>query len=158
MIKVNRLTGMDIVMNNLKKQMEQYKIKGIAGMLRAVAYMREDMERTSPKIPVDTNNLRASWFVVSQRSDVNSSPTFKGDNAAELQALHSKTTAMARQIVKGHHTPLVVFGFSANYAWYVHEDVSKNYKRSGSGAKFLEATLNRNTDTMLKIMSNTMKV
>lgn len=48
--------------------------------------------------------------------------------------------------------PAVRFGFNASYAWWVHENVGANFKRPGSGAKFLEAALKRNEDKILKII------
>lgn len=49
-------------MEGLNKNLVKMKVHGTAGMLRASAYIREDMERTPPLIPLDTGNLRASWF------------------------------------------------------------------------------------------------
>jgi len=46
--------------------------------------------------------------------------------------------------------PVLVMGFTADYAWYVHEMVGAKFKRSGAGAKFLEAALNRNRQEVLK--------
>jgi len=36
------------------------------------------------------------------------------------------------------------FGFTAEYAWYVHEMVGANFQRPNAGAKFFEASLKRN--------------
>jgi len=49
-------------------------------------------------------------------------------------------------------------GFTANYAWYVHENVGANFKRPGAGAKFFEAALKRNTDKILDIIKKEAKV
>lgn len=52
--------------------------------------------------------------------------------------------------------PSVVMGFSANYAIYLHEDLTrKNYKRPGSGPKFLEEAVKRNTSEILAIVAKT---
>jgi hypothetical protein len=55
--------------------------------------------------------------------------------------------------VKGD--PTVRFGFSASYAWWVHENVGANFRRPGAGAKFLEAALKRNQEEILKIIRET---
>lgn len=44
--------------------------------------------------------------------------------------------------------PIVVMGFEANYALFVHE-IPKKYKRPGSGNKFFQASLSRNMDEMI---------
>jgi hypothetical protein len=46
--------------------------------------------------------------------------------------------------------PVVRLGFSAEYAWEVHEKVGANFKRPGAGAKFFEAALKRNQKKMLQ--------
>ena len=53
------------------------------------------------------------------------------------------------------NNPLVKIGFTAGYAWFVHEMVDKgskriNWSRPGSGPKFLEAALKRNKKAMLE--------
>lgn len=53
--------------------------------------------------------------------------------------------------------PIIVFGFNASYAWWVHENVGANFKRPGSGAKFLEAALKRNEKRILEIIRDTVK-
>ena len=62
----------------------------------------------------------------------------------------------------------VIFGFSANYAIYVHENIDADFTstrirykpkrvytpRKGAGPKFLEAALKRNTATILQIIKS----
>lgn len=60
-----------------------------------------------------------------------------------------------RHYTKGYEMRL---GFTANYAWYVHENVGANFKRPGAGAKFFEAALKRNTDKILEIIRREAKV
>ena len=54
--------------------------------------------------------------------------------------------------------PVIHFGFSANYAWYVHEmiDPGINWSRPGSGPKFLEAHLKANEKEILEIIKREM--
>ena len=43
----------------------------------------------------------------------------------------------------------VLIGFTANYAFLVHEDMERKFHRPGSGPKFFEASLKRNKDKVL---------
>lgn len=66
----------------------------------------------------------------------------------------------------------LMFGFSANYALWVHEMVDADFKsprmrygpkrwyvpREGAGAKFFETALNRNHDEILSILADKMKI
>lgn len=135
------IKGFNLVKNNLAREVEKLKTKSMKGLITAAAFIRNDMEKTPPLIPVDTGNLRASWFT---------STFFRDGN------------------------PLLIMGFNANYALWVHENVDadftstriryrngkkKKYKpRPGAGAKFLEACLNRNHDEILRIIAGETKI
>jgi hypothetical protein len=114
-----KIEGMEKVLANLNREIVKYKNDAKRGMIKAVAMVRRDMDKTPPLIPVDTGNLRAHWF------------TDMRDhwNGPELR-----------------------FGFSASYAFEVHEKVGANFQRPGAGAKFLEAALNRNEHEILNII------
>jgi len=128
------IKGMDIVLGNLNKEIVKMKRNSKAGLLEAAAFIRRDMDKTFPKVPVDFGNLRASWFVTPFKS-------------------------MGKDIV--------VLGFNANYALYVHEMVDGDFKstriryspkrkytpREGAGPKFLEAALNRNKAVILGLIT-----
>lgn len=142
------ITGIETVMKGLNGKMVEFQINGVRGMRNAAGFIRGEMERSAPKVPVDTGNLRASWFIESIRASKN------------------------RVGVK--------FGFSANYAVYVHEMVDadftsprKRYQRThgqrtkakgvyrpraGAGAKFLESHLKRNVYKILLIMRDKMTI
>ena len=60
---VEGLKGIDNVMRNLNKEVAKMKVKSLAGLIRAAALIRVDMDKTPPLIPIDTGNLRGSWFV-----------------------------------------------------------------------------------------------
>lgn len=115
-----KMHGVDKVLRNLNKQVREIEGRTMKGLIQAAILVRKDMEQTSPTIPVDTGNLRASWFT---------DPHYQGKN------------------------PVVNLGFSANYAWYVHEMVGANFQRPGAGAKFFEAALKRNKAQILKIVA-----
>lgn len=53
--------GFDSVVNNMNKLISELPARTMAGLIKAAIELRADMDRTAPVIPVDTNNLRASW-------------------------------------------------------------------------------------------------
>ena len=114
--------GMDIILSNLNKEIRNIEGRTMKGLIQAAIMIRDDMKKTPPLIPLDTGNLRASWF----------------------------TTPLRKEGMIG-----LIIGFSANYAIFVHEMVDKdgkviNWSLPGSGPKFLEASLKRNKDNVLK--------
>ncbi|OFY64751.1 MAG: hypothetical protein A2Y71_06160 [Bacteroidetes bacterium RBG_13_42_15] len=115
-------------MDRLDKEIMLIKDRTSKGCLEAVAYIRRDMDKTPPLIPVKTNNLRSSWFSTPVR-----------DSADRFG---------------------VKFGFSANYAAFVHEMLDEvygkkiNWTRPGSGPKFFEKALDRNYNEILQIIAD----
>jgi hypothetical protein len=118
------LIGLDNVLANLNKEIKAVKNRTMAGMIKAAIHIRQDMDRTPPLIPLDTGNLRGSWFI---------KPIPVG--------------------IPGFENPVVEIGFTANYAFAVHEAVGRNFRRPDSGAKFFEAALNRNTAKIVGIIA-----
>ena len=125
--------GMDIVLSNLNKEIKAIEGRSMKGLIRGAIIIHMDMKKTPPLIPIDTGNLRSSWF-----------------------------TSTFREGVKFGLT----IGFSANYALFVHEMIGpakpgwrygpgKGKKRwyipkANAGPKFLESSLKRNKDLVLK--------
>ena len=129
------LIGMELVNANLNKRLGTLSKRGIKGMYRSVILIRKSMETTPPLVPIGRSrpgyvggNLRASWF-----------------------------QSFFESAAKGQVG--IIFGFNANYAVYVHEmggnDI--NWSRPGSGPKFLQAAVRRNTKEIVKIMATSMK-
>jgi len=57
------------------------------------------------------------------------------------------------------HGPAVLIGFTANYAVFVHENMmAVNWNRPGSGPKFFEASIKRNSKKVLKIIQENVKL
>lgn len=54
--------------------------------------------------------------------------------------------------------PTLEIGFTAMYAWWVHENVGANFNRPGAGAKFLEAALKGNEELILKKIRDNVKI
>jgi len=112
------VTGLDKILRNLNSEIKNIEGVSLRGLILAAAFIRRDMDQTSPLIPIDTGNLRSSWMVA----------VIPGRIAIQL-------------------------GFTADYAWYVHEMVGANFQRPGAGAKFFEAALKRNTDQIVSIIA-----
>lgn len=126
------IIGLDNLMGNLNKELEKNKLQSLSGFTRVAILLRRETITVSPTVPLDTGNLRGSWFT------------------------EFMTDIVTRNVG-------MRFGFSANYAAYVHERLEGapwgdgvvgdiNWNEPGSGPKFLEAAIKRNTDKMLIIM------
>jgi len=154
------LHGFDRVMKNLNKEIEGIKNRSLKGLIRAAILIRRDMEHTSPKIPIDTGNLRASFYTVTSKGRITSggTPAFKGEQANKLSASHSNEIGRASNLVRATGEPSVALGFTAFYAFYVHEMVGANFGRPGSGAKFFESALKRNHDKIVKVIREEVKL
>jgi hypothetical protein len=62
-MKVNAsLKGTEEVRRNLVRVMGRKRVASMAGLIKAAAFIRRDMDMTPPLIPVDTGVLRASWY------------------------------------------------------------------------------------------------
>jgi len=156
MAKKNTIEGFRKVKDNLNREVKKIKKHSMKGLIGGAIIIRRDMEVTSPTIPVDLGNLRASWFIVTAQSVEGGAPEFKGGKAAELSSEHSTVVSEARALVQTVKDPLLAMGFSANYAIHVHENIGASFQRPGAGAKFFESSLQRNTDAVLReIASNT---
>jgi len=157
------LEGMNEVLRNLNKEIKNIEGRTESGMIRAAIQVRRDMEKTPPIIPVDTSNLRASWFIITRSGrGATSTPTFsnvskttgerRSVDTQQMRAQHERVTQNASSEVKQYKYPVLIMGFSASYATEVHEDMTKKRKRPGSGPKFLEQSLIRNRSYILKVI------
>lgn len=157
-----KLKGMETVMKNLHKDIEKIEGFTMKGLIRSVIIIRRDMDKTAPLIPIDTGNLRASFFTVAGRTFFQEplpdlAPTkFKGDDADKLSFDHDAAIQSAKAEVGSKL--MVMFGFSANYATWAHEAVDYKFKRPGSGAKFMESSIARNKDKILQELKKSVKI
>lgn len=60
--KTTGLRGINNVVRNLNKELRKIKGRSLPGLIAAATIIRRDMDSTPPLIPVDTGNLRASWY------------------------------------------------------------------------------------------------
>ena len=176
------LKGFDTVMRNLNKEIIEIEGRTMKGLIKAQILIRRDMEHTAPLTPIDTGNLRASWFVVTSMK--NSEPTeaeapnFKSekkvkDKDGKMRLVHIDVSQLkidyetavnkAQGKISSIRFPVLIMGFGANYAVFVHEMVDKsgvkiNWSRPGSGPKFFESAINRNKDKVLQIIRDNAKI
>jgi len=149
-----KLHGFDKVMRNLNKELAGIENRSLKGLIRATILIRRDMDQTSPIIPLDTGNLRASFYTVTSKGRITrgANPKFKGKQAKTLAANHPGEVDQARALISREDRPAVALGFSAFYAFFVHEMVGAHFQRPGSGAKFFESALKRNHDKIVKVI------
>lgn len=163
-MKTFRIKGIDKVIDNINERMKTAE-KQITkrGFIKFAMAVRNEMEYGARKIPEDTGNLRASWFVTVKGEDSKNLSNVgfsqgKGQESlrsAKDTAIQQSVVANAKSIVKASKHPLMVFGFSANYAAAVHEmlDPDIEWKRSGSGPKYFEMGLKSKQDDAINILS-----
>lgn len=157
------IKGFDKVMKNLNTEISAIKDRSMKGLIKGAIIIRRSMDKTPPLIPVDTGNLRASWFVVSAKGLKTEKPVFKDTTPKKLALLNSSysaTVAEAQGVVAGQ-TSFIVIGFGANYTMPVHEMYGKgdvNWKRPNSGPKFFESAIKRNKDKIIKTIAENAQI
>ena len=109
--------GLPTVVRNLNKEINKIKNGSLRGLLRSSIIIRRAMDLDAPLIPVDTGNLRSSWFVVTNKGSVTDGENVTFVNRTEstldrLRTGHKFTLARAKTIAAGAQ-PMVVLGFSA---------------------------------------------
>lgn len=147
-----KIKGIDNVNRQLAAAAKKAETLAMSGMIKAAIIVRRDMESTPPKTPIDTSNLRHSFFITTSRSTL-SDGKFKGKDAGKMSVDHAQAVSTAGSQVASKLTPSLIMGFSARYAAAVHEGKTKKggdmkYKRLGAGAKFFEMALKRNSKTI----------
>ena len=159
-----RIKGIDKVINELNKAMQEKKQRiTIQGFIRVAIAIRRSMETNTPYIPRDTGNLRASWFTAikgpsgkTNNKGIGYSATTQGK--VEDKQKQAAVVAQARTIVESSIQPLMIFGFSANYAAAVHEEKRQvEWKVQGSGPKFFQRALEREKGKILQILADSEK-
>jgi len=176
------IQGLNEVIANLNAEIQAMETRTMSGLIRAVALLRRSMDEEAPKIPVDTGNLRASWFVVTSRggTPIGGSPKFKEMRTVKvkkkgrkvekreykvdiekLKKIHAEAVASTRAILEQRMKTgeeAIGFGFGAYYAAYVHEMMQAKFKREGAGAKFFQAHLRRKKAEMLAMIAKEAKI
>lgn len=150
-----RLEGTENIMRNLQHAAD--KIEGkltMKGLIEAGIIIRRDMD---PLIPIDTGNLRASWFTVTAHTNTGEG-RFKGENAAQEKSRHEQAKAAGKALATAHRKPIMLMGFSASYAIPVHERPGVTFRKKSAEPKFFEKSLNRTKDQVLHTLQQNAKI
>ena len=161
------------LMTNLNIQINNIKDAGLKGLIKAAAEIRQRTEKSVPLTPVDLGNLRSSWFVVTAKGKVGNdkwNKPFRSSkrgsktkaNAGELQKDHLAAIAEKLGETKSAQSSgkiLLVMGYSANYAGYVHEWIeTPNMSRPGSAPKWFESAVKESSPKLLQIIAENAKI
>lgn len=149
------ITGIDKALRQINKDIELIEGATMSGLIRGAIEIRRATETQSPLTPVDLGNLRSSWFVLPFKGGPadNKEPAFVGPESEKHASHHKEVMARARSLLS---LPVsLVMGYTAWYAFYVHEDLgrsksgSKNWNRPGSGPKWFESALKNSRKAIL---------
>lgn len=158
------------ILNNLSKELSKITDATSEGLVKAMMLVRYQTEVSAPKTPVDLGNLRASFFIVSDKhgqvqvpetgnfvnyakdASVNRPGVKRQYKASELRAMHSSIISACSSAAKAKGKPNVYSGYSAAYAWFVHEMQGVTFHREGAEAKWFEKTINRLKKDFVKIV------
>lgn len=160
---MTRIAGFEKVMIRLQQEIDRMKKKSNRGLVEAAMFIRNDTERTPYITPRDYGNLRASWIIVSKKGlepdPLNYSGHFKRNARKNIPVATFKTwyadaVAEARAIVSAEaiNRASVMFGYTANYAMWVHEMIDANFSQENSGPKWFQESMDRNRNKILKII------
>jgi hypothetical protein len=126
------LKGVDTVMANLNKEIQAIEGRSMKGLIESANLIRYSMDKDEPKIPVDTDNLRGSWFANPMRllSKMFVRMGFTANYAAYVHEMIGPTKT-GKKI---------------------------NWNRTGSGPKFFEASIKRNKEKILKTIRDSARI
>ena len=157
-----RIRGFDMVMANLNKEILAINERTIQGLIKAAIAVRRETENGAIRTPRDLGNLVHSWFVVTAtRTPSGSRAQFTGPKASKMGTEHSAAIAETKLYTKGNKNKhILIMGYSANYALWVHERLGENikWKRPHSGPKWFEAAFKRLYDTILLIIKKEVQI
>jgi hypothetical protein len=82
--------------------------------------------------------------------------------ASELRARHSAIVAASRGEVLKTRNPMMIMGYSAPYALYVHEILHRfpnaEFKREGADWKWFQKAINRNIKVIFNIIKDNAQI
>jgi len=151
------------IIYNLNKEIMKVEGATQSGLIRAVNLIHQETEKGSVRVPVDTSNLRHSWFYVTAKGGVGGSTgKFIGKNAGRLAAEHAamrtEMKGKAKSLFTQYKGPFVIAGYSANYTLWVHEMMGAKFKRRGAGPKWFEIAIKNKQGEILKIIQSNAKI
>ena len=119
------LRGLNRVVANLNYAIKEIEGRSLKGLLLAVAHVRKEMDTVMPVIPVDTGNMRASWFAI---------PVNLPAGPAVICGFSANYAVFVHEMLSSK------------------TDNPINWSRPGSGPKFFQSALRRNQDKILQII------
>jgi hypothetical protein len=168
---MTRYRTMQDALMRFNQEVEKVKSRSLQGLIKVQSVIHQDMDATVPKIPVDTGNMRKSYFCATSNGAViaGKNPSFTDENkdAVQLIADHKALLNYAKAVaeIKGVNGAYIVLGLSAYYAKYVHELYGKspsgrsiNWTREGSGPGFFAAAISRNISMIKPTIAKELKV
>lgn len=170
---MSRVPGLNEAVNQINIKIAKTKMYTLQGMIEAAKFIRRETETKPPVTPVDKGNLKASWFTVSSNGI---EPDVEGKSGnfvrnprvkmkvKDFKAAHTNAIESAKAEVESHKVigPMVIMGYSAPYALFVHEmeytRPGVQWSRKGSGGKWLEAAFKRNKNKIVDLITEKAKI
>lgn len=112
------MKGLKEAVASLNKKIETITEGSISGMIQGALLIRGEAQKNTPVV---TGNLRNSAYVISKKG-LETSGMFKGKSAAAENARFTKCVTRSAREAKTSKFPLVIIGFTASYAAFVHEN------------------------------------
>lgn len=136
------IKGMPNILRNYNKRIKKMENNSLKGLIRAAIIIRRDMDKTPPLIPIDSGNLRASWFVDPRH-------TYKGPSVRL-----GFTVAYAWYVheMVGANFAGSPERITRTKKGRVTAKTKKYFRRPNAGAKFFEAALKRNRKKILSVI------
>ena len=166
--KLTKLRGLNTVVKNLGKRIDQAENLTLDGLVEGARYIYQQTESTPPITPVDTGALRASWFIYSNRGDETGPTRSRGPSrrsksarkrkkAEILKSSRTEEIAEAKNILGKYNDLVVVAGYAAPYAAYVHEGIGgkgeiTRWSRPGSGKWWFLKAFKMSRNHIMKIL------
>ena len=137
------IKGFNKVMNNLNAEIKAIKGRSLGGLIDGAIIIRNDMDKTPPLIPVDTNNLRASWYTT---------PLKSLRKIGLIIGFSANYAAFVHEMVDADFT-------STRTRYGPGPNRKRIYTpRTGAGAKFFEASVKRNKEAVLQVIRDSVNI
>ena len=183
------VAGFPELLAALNKEINEIKGASMQGLIEAAILIRRSTEASPPLTPVDLGNLRASFTVVTAKEE-----TVQGGGAFRNRTSTTKKTKgvtalgkdknIASRMAADHTTikakyqvaaasaeavgvKMLYLGYTAFYAWYVHENIGarfyrpedkKHPGRQGAGARWFYEAVYSNYHNVLQIIAKNAKI
>lgn len=117
---------MGIELKGLNKVVKELNTKTLAlsdgclsGLVQGGLLIRREAQKNTPVV---TGNLRNSAYVQSSKGTVGPATGFKGKAAAKEYTRYTRSVLHSASEISGAKGLMVIVGFTASYAAYVHEN------------------------------------